>query len=196
MSDNPVVLVERDGSGIVTVTLDRPDTKNSVPRAGWIELAEVFGDIAGRADDRVVVLTGAGGDFCSGSDLRGGDSADSPRRAMRIVNAALLAVRDLPQPTIAAVSGVAAGGGFNLALACDLAVAEETARFSQIFARRGLSVDFGGTWFLTHMLGAPPCQGTRLLRPDAPRRRRPRPRAAQQGRARGGGPGAGVRVGP
>ncbi|GAA4535676.1 MULTISPECIES: enoyl-CoA hydratase/isomerase family protein [Nonomuraea] len=153
MSDNPVVLVERDGSGIVTVTLDRPDTKNSVPRAGWIELAEVFGDIAGRADDRVVVLTGAGGDFCSGSDLRGGDSADSPRRAMRIVNAALLAVRDLPQPTIAAVSGVAAGGGFNLALACDLAVAEETARFSQIFARRGLSVDFGGTWFLTHMLG-------------------------------------------
>ncbi|MGI5272358.1 enoyl-CoA hydratase/isomerase family protein [Nonomuraea sp. CA-218870] len=152
MSDDPVVLADRDGSGIVTVTLNRPETKNSVPPEGWTELAGVLGDIAGRADDRVVVLTGAGGDFCAGSDLRGGGSP-APRRAMQVVNAALFALRDLPQPTIAAVRGVAVGGGFNLALACDLAIAEENARFSQIFSRRGLSVDFGGTWFLTHMIG-------------------------------------------
>ncbi|PZG15620.1 enoyl-CoA hydratase/isomerase family protein [Nonomuraea aridisoli] len=153
MSDNPDVLVERDGNGIVTVTLNRPTSRNSVPRSSWTTLTEVFGEIAGRGDDRVVVLTGAGGDFCSGADLRGQDPAESPRRAMQVVNAALFALRDLPLPTIAAVSGVAVGAGFNMALACDLAIADETARFSQIFAKRGLSVDFGGSWFLTHMVG-------------------------------------------
>ena len=61
--------VSRDGSGVVTVTLNRPRTKNAVTSAGWIAIADVFDDIAGRADDRVVILTGAGGNFCSGADL-------------------------------------------------------------------------------------------------------------------------------
>ncbi|GAA1713918.1 enoyl-CoA hydratase-related protein [Nonomuraea bangladeshensis] len=146
------LLVERDG-GVVTVTLNRPARKNAMTREGWIELTRVLGEVAARADDRVLVLTGAGGEFCSGADLSAQGSADPPRRAMRIVNEALFALRDLPQPTIAAVSGAAVGAGFNMALACDLAVADETARFSQIFSRRGLSVDFGGTWLLTHMVG-------------------------------------------
>ncbi|MER6977856.1 enoyl-CoA hydratase/isomerase family protein [Streptomyces carpinensis] len=153
MAETSDVLVERDGSGIVTVTLNRPAVKNSVRPSGWTELTRIFDEIAGRADDRVVALTGAGGDFCSGADLRAAGGEEPPGRGMRRVNAALLALRDLPQPTIAAVRGAAVGAGFNMALACDLAIAEETARFSQIFSRRGLSVDFGGTWFLTHMVG-------------------------------------------
>lgn len=144
--------VERDGSGVATVTLNRPRTKNAVTGAGWLAIADVFEDIARRPDDRVVILTGAGGNFCSGADLsaRGGTSA---REGMRRVNAASAAVRDLPKPTIAVVSGVAVGAGFNLALACDLAIADRSARFSQIFSLRGLSVDFGGTWQLPHNIG-------------------------------------------
>jgi len=154
ISDNPDVLVDRDGSGIVVVTLNRPKTKNSVPFTSWVALGEIFQDIAARADDRVVVLTGAEGNFCSGAELgAAGSQPPPPRRAMQIVNATCAAIRDLPKPTIAAVSGYAVGAGFNLALACDLAIADETAKFSQIFAKRGLSVDFGGTFFLANMIG-------------------------------------------
>jgi 2-(1,2-epoxy-1,2-dihydrophenyl)acetyl-CoA isomerase len=153
MSENDDIWIERDGSGIVTVTLNRPKTKNSVPRSSWIRLKELFEDIAAHTEDRAVIVTGSGGNFCSGAELGAAPANEGPRRNMEIVNAALFAIRDLPKPTVAAISGVAVGAGFNLALACDLAIADESARFSQIFAKRGLSVDFGGTWLLTHMVG-------------------------------------------
>jgi len=152
------LLVER-ADGIVTVTLNRPRRKNAVPSDMWDELAETFRSIAVRRDDRVVIVTGAEGDFCSGADLAG-DGDEPPDHldqhqlsAMRRVGAACVALAEMPKPTIAKVSGVAVGAGLNMALACDLVVADRTARFAEIFAKRGLSIDFGGSWLLPRRIG-------------------------------------------
>ncbi len=144
--------VHRD-AGVVTVTLDRPHRKNAIDELMWDELEVTFRDIGSRSEDRVVVITGAGGAFCSGADLSPG-AADPPGLAgMRHVGDVCLALHSLPQPTIAKVHGVAAGAGLNLALGCDLIVASTEARFSEIFSRRGLSVDFGGSWVLPRLIG-------------------------------------------
>ena len=156
-------------NSVVTVTINQPEKKNAINSAMWDGLAEIFREIASRADDRVVVVTGAGNDFCSGADLsgRGGNAAAGAAAgasagvqnqvhhlaAMRRVNDACIALQRLPQPTIAKVRGVAVGAGCNLALGCDLVVASSTARFSEIFARRGLSLDFGGSWLLPRRIG-------------------------------------------
>ena len=156
-------------NSVVTVTINQPAKKNAINAQMWDGLAEIFREIASRADDRVVVVTGAGDDFCSGADLsgRGGSGAASSGAAssvgaqnqvhhlaaMRRVNDACIALQRLPQPTIAKVRGVAVGAGCNLALGCDLVVASQTARFSEIFARRGLSLDFGGSWLLPRRIG-------------------------------------------
>lgn len=140
--------------GILTVTLHRPERKNAGTLEMWRELADVFGEARRRPQDRVVVVTGAGGDFCSGADLADVTQSDSHQlNYMRVVADAALALHRVPQPVIAKVRGVAVGAGCNLALGCDLVVAAETARFSEIFARRGLSVDFGGTWLLPRRIG-------------------------------------------
>jgi len=148
------VVVERSG-GIVTVTVSNPGKKNAATPQTWADLRDAFMNIGDRADDRVVVLTGAGDDFCSGADLSSGPGRQGahPLRSMRVINAACSALFNLPQPTIAKVRGVAVGAGCNMALACDLVVAAETARFSEIFSRRGLSVDFGGSWLLPRRVG-------------------------------------------
>jgi 2-(1,2-epoxy-1,2-dihydrophenyl)acetyl-CoA isomerase len=148
-------------NSVVTVTINQPKKKNAINAQMWDGLAEIFREIASRADDRVVVVTGAGDDFCSGADLSGRGDASSVGAqnqvhhlaAMRRVNDACIALQRLPQPTIAKVRGVAVGAGCNLALGCDLVVASQTARFSEIFARRGLSLDFGGSWLLPRRIG-------------------------------------------
>src|SRR6185295_1278183 len=132
--------VTRDDDGIVTITLNRPAKKNAINAAMWNDLLETFRDIAGRTTDRVVVITGAGDAFCSGADLSGGggSTTSEPRHqfyAMRHVGDVALALHRLPQPTIAKVNAVAVGAGCNLALGCDLIVASDEARFSEIFAR-------------------------------------------------------------
>lgn len=146
--------VER-ADGVVTVTLDRPEKKNAISPTMFDELREVFRSIAGDPErDRVVVITGAGGAFCSGADLGSIDSVSMHLLAwMRQVGEACLALHALPQPVIAKVVGVAAGAGANLALGCDLIVASDDARFSEIFARRGLSIDFGGSYVLPRLVG-------------------------------------------
>jgi enoyl-CoA hydratase/carnithine racemase len=147
------LLVER-ADGIVTVTLNRPERKNAANATMWAELLEVFRTIRDAPEtDRVVVITGAGDGFCSGADLSGGGSERHQLAAMRHIRDVALSLHDLPQPSIAKVNGVAAGAGCNLALGCDLIVASDRARFSEIFARRGLSVDFGGTWLLPRLVG-------------------------------------------
>jgi 2-(1,2-epoxy-1,2-dihydrophenyl)acetyl-CoA isomerase len=103
-----------------------------------------------------MVLTGAGGEFCAGADLTGGGTGGPGRHQlaqMRHVGDVALALHRLPIPTIAKVRGVAVGAGCNMALGCDLVVASESARFSEIFARRGLSIDFGGSWVLPRIVG-------------------------------------------
>lgn len=148
------LLVER-ADHVVTVTLNRPEKKNAANSQMWDDLLAVARDIASRPDDRAVVLTGAAGEFCSGADVTGmgGGSAVHPLASMRHVGDVCMAWFRLPQPTVAKVRGVAVGAGMNLALVCDLVVAGDTARFSEIFARRGLSIDFGGSWILPRRVG-------------------------------------------
>ena len=147
------IRVERDDHGVVTLTINRPHRKNAVKFEMWDELRRIFQEVSQSTSDRVLVITGEGEAFCAGADL----SANAPRQhalhAMTPVNAAALALHECTKPTIAKVNGDAVGAGMNLALGCDLIVAAESARFSEIFARRALSVDFGGTWLLPRLIG-------------------------------------------
>ena len=141
---------------IATVTINRPHRKNAVTGDMWAQLAETFRSLSADADIRCVVVTGAGGEFCSGADLAAREGSGRPVHqlaAMRSVGDAALALHRMPQPTIAKVRGVAVGAGCNMAVGCDLVVASENARFSEIFAKRGLSVDFGGSWLLPRRVG-------------------------------------------
>lgn len=145
--------VEREG-GVVTITLNRPEKKNAVDTPMWHALGAAFDEVAARADDRVLVITGAGDGFCSGADLADPEAArQPPLERMRMIGDVALRLHRLGKPTIAKVNGVAAGAGCNLALGCDLVVASEQARFSEIFSRRGLSIDFGGSWLLPRLIG-------------------------------------------
>ncbi len=153
------LLVDRD-AGIVTVTLHRPEKKNAINGRMWRELIEVFDEIEDSTDARVLVITGAGDGFCSGADLTDADNAENLQggvggalRSMRLVGRAALRLHELSIPTIAAVNGVAAGAGCNLALGCDLVLASDRARFTEIFSQRGLSIDFGGSWLLPRLIG-------------------------------------------
>src|SRR3954464_3228078 len=159
------IVVERS-EGIVTVTLNRPERKNAINSAMWNELLETFEEVSDRSDDRGMVITGgddrvvgtpgAGGAFSSGADIggdRGGGEQPHQLHAMRHVADVALELHRMPKPTIAKVNGVAVGAGLNMALGCDLIVASDEARFSEIFARRGLSIDFGGSWLLPRLIG-------------------------------------------
>jgi 2-(1,2-epoxy-1,2-dihydrophenyl)acetyl-CoA isomerase len=147
------IVIERD-AGVVTVTMNRPERKNAINPTMLTELLDAFREVATRRDDRVMVLAGAGDAFCSGADLTDPTDITSDGLGyMRRVGEVVLALHNLAKPTIAKVGGVAAGLGCNLALGCDLIVAADTARFSQIFARRGLSLDGGGSWLLPRLVG-------------------------------------------
>lgn len=143
---------------VATITLDRPSRKNALDVPGWRQLHDTIRRVAD-SDVRVVVVTGAGGDFCSGADVS--TSAGHPEPAerphpldrMRWISETVVALHALAKPVVAKVSGVAVGAGWNLALACDLVVSTPNARFSQIFARRGLSLDCGGSWLLPRLVG-------------------------------------------
>ncbi len=162
MSDQPGsdLRVSHD-AGVATITLDRPQVRNALTPAHFFRLGEVFEELA--ADDavRVVVLTGSGNAFCAGADLSDGQSTAGQMgtgpigraRFTRWITAPALALHRLPKPTLAAVNGVAAGGGCNLALGCDLVFAAESARFAEVFVNRGLSIDYGGTWLLPRLIG-------------------------------------------
>jgi enoyl-CoA hydratase/carnithine racemase len=145
-------------AGVATITLNRPERKNAINGQMWSDLKTVLRSIVDEDRVRVVVLTGAGGEFCSGADLGAkGGVGDAERRhqllSMREVSEVALALHRLPMPTIAKVNGVAVGAGCNMALGCDLVVASDRSRFSEIFAKRGLAVDFGGSWILPRLIG-------------------------------------------
>lgn len=159
-SYHPNIRVERHDH-VTTVTIDRPESKNGCTGDMWVALGAVFRDIA-HSGSRVAVLTGAGGNFCTGADLGGvRDSAPSPAKEsthnvdnMRVLADVVLAVHDCPVPVVAKVDGLCVGAGLGLALAADLTWCADRARFSAIFAKRGLSLDFGTSWFLRQRLGA------------------------------------------
>jgi enoyl-CoA hydratase/carnithine racemase len=138
---------------VLTVTLNRPERKNAINRAMWEELRTVFLRCEADDDVRVMVVTGAGGDFCSGADVSAPASSRHPLAEMRKICDVAMALHMISKPTIAKIRGVAVGAGANLAFGCDLVVAASGARLSEIFTQRALSVDFGGSWLLPRMVG-------------------------------------------
>jgi enoyl-CoA hydratase/carnithine racemase len=156
-SYHPNVRVERD-EHVVTVTIDRPESKNGCTGDMWVALGVTFRE-ASYSGARVVLLTGAGGDFCSGADLSGtrNGSAQGPSGnmlgAMRVLGEVVLAIHDCPLPVVAKVDGLCVGAGLGLALAADLTWCSDRARFSAIFSKRGLSMDFGTSWLLRQRVG-------------------------------------------
>ncbi|MFI7008776.1 enoyl-CoA hydratase/isomerase family protein [Streptomyces sp. NPDC050145] len=161
MADEPVLLSNHTG-GILTLTLNRPRRKNAINAELWSALEAELRAAESNPDVRVVVLTGAGGAFCAGADLSGGRSGH-PLQRLRSINDVALSLHELSVPTVAKVDGVAVGAGWNLALGCDLVVATPQSKFSQIFARRGLSLDFGGSWLLPKLVGLQQAKRLALL---------------------------------
>jgi 2-(1,2-epoxy-1,2-dihydrophenyl)acetyl-CoA isomerase len=154
------MLLTDDKGPVRWLTLNRPERKNAVPPSGWSELGAAMEQFA-ESEQRVLVVAGAGGDFCAGADLTPTEAAGDAgpagviarHRRMKVLGDAVRALHGLAKPTIAAVDGVAVGAGMNLALACDFVIASDRVRFSEIFVRRGLTVDFGGTWLLPRIVG-------------------------------------------
>ncbi len=144
------VLVEIAG-GIGTVTLNRPEQLNAFDRAACQELSEALRMLAESEAVRAVVITGAGRAFCAGADLSvlGADGAALVAAGKEVA----LTIRAAPKPVLAAVNGAAAGGGANLALACDYRIASEQASIGQVFHRLGLGPDWGGSFFLPRLVG-------------------------------------------
>jgi len=144
------VLVEIT-NGIGTITLNRPEKLNALDRPLCDELREALALLTRSEGVRVVMITGAGRAFCAGADL-GVLEADGPALVAAGKDVAL-AIRAAPQPVLAVVNGPAAGGGANLALACDYRIASDQASIGQVFARLGLVPDWGGSFFLPRLVG-------------------------------------------
>ena len=154
--------------GIARLTLNRPERLNSFTAAMHGEVRDALARL-GSEGARVLVLTGAGRAFCAGQDLNdravapGGKAVDLGESIENHYKPLVLALRHLPMPVVAAVNGVAAGAGANIALACDLVIAARSATFIQSFSKLGLVPDCGGTWSLPHLVGSARALGLALL---------------------------------
>lgn len=164
LPDSPHPKIRVEGAGhVVTVTIDSPESKNGCTGDMWVALGAIFRDVR-YSGARAVVLTGANGEFCSGADLSGagemstdgGDGADGPPASMldgmRVLGDVVLSIHGCPVPVVAKVDGLCVGAGLGLALAADLTWCSDRARFSAIFAKRGISLDFGTSWLLRQRL--------------------------------------------
>jgi 2-(1,2-epoxy-1,2-dihydrophenyl)acetyl-CoA isomerase len=152
--------------GVATLTMNRPERRNAMSGAMNQALARVLADVEVADDVGCVVLTGAGGAFCAGGDVKGmasgGDGGggapttyDAGVHRQRLNQRAISQrLHEMPKPTIAAIPGAAAGAGFSLALACDLRYAVPGAILTTAFAKVGFAGDYGGTWFLTRLVGS------------------------------------------
>jgi 2-(1,2-epoxy-1,2-dihydrophenyl)acetyl-CoA isomerase len=164
MEEVPVRIEVRPGYRVVT--LNRPDKLNSFNDAMHAGLRAALAEAAADSGTRALILTGAGRAFCAGQDLgdrvmgEDGQRPDLGATLEATYNPLVRALRALPLPTLAAVNGVAAGAGANLALACDIVLAARSARFIQAFAKIGLIPDSGGTWILPRLVG--PARATAL----------------------------------
>jgi 2-(1,2-epoxy-1,2-dihydrophenyl)acetyl-CoA isomerase len=158
MSEELLLSIE---SGVAVLTLNRPERLNALTRTMLSDLRDQLAALAEDPDVGCVVLTGGGRAFCSGGDVRvqaavAGKADQSPEHRadqLRVSMEASRLLHDMPKPTIAMVNGVAAGAGMSLALACDLRIACASARMTTAFAKVGLSGDYGGTYFLTQLVG-------------------------------------------
>src|SRR5258705_8489465 len=151
-------LLIKEEAGVLTITLNRPDKLNAFIGHMRRDLAEALEHAGSDRAVRVVVITGAGRAFCSGGDVRfmaelmeRGDSEEFAR-ILGAGRRVICSIRQITKPVVAAVNGPASGAGCNLAFACDLRIAANTATFSQSFAKVGLHPDWGGTYFLPRLV--------------------------------------------
>lgn len=161
MSQSSNELLQSKNQGLLTLTFNRPERRNALSSELCFALVEALRRAAVDPEVRAVLLLGSGGYFCVGGDvtaMAAGSSADIPpsQRAMELrdrMEASRL-LHDMPKPTVACIRGAAAGAGLSIAMACDLRVASDTAKITTAFAKVGLSGDFGGTYFMTKLLGS------------------------------------------
>ncbi len=154
-------LLEVVKDGVAVLTLNRPERLNAMSRPMLDALLEALPRLADDPAVGALVLTGAGRGFCAGGDVKamaegqelGGDTLEEKAQALRGRMEVSRWLHELPKPTIAMVRGPAAGAGLSLAMACDLRIAGDSARFGTAFARVGYSGDFGGSFFLTQLVG-------------------------------------------
>lgn len=151
-------LLEEFDDGIAWLTLNRPDRMNAISPELANALVEALTRLGEAPEVAAVVLTGAGRAFCAGGDVtimttRNDWTYEQRLNQLNHVHRIPLALHNLPKPTIALVNGAAVGAGLSLALACDFRIAARSAKFAASFARVGLSGDYGGTWFMTQLVG-------------------------------------------
>jgi len=154
-------LLEAVKDGVAVLTMNRPDRLNALSEAMLDMLLEALPRLAEAPDVGVVVLTGAGRGFCAGGDVKAmaegtemaGDTLEERAQGLRSKMETSRWLHEMPKPTIAMVRGAAAGAGLSLAMACDMRVASDNARFGTAFARVGYSGDFGGSYYLTQLVG-------------------------------------------
>lgn len=142
--------------GIAEIILNRPDVFNSFNREMALEVQEALDSCESNAEVRCVVISGEGKAFCAGQDLKEVTDPNGPRLTHIVrdhYNPIIEKIRNLNKPVVAAVNGVAAGAGANIALACDVVIARESASFIQAFSKIGLIPDSGGTFFLPRLIG-------------------------------------------
>jgi 2-(1,2-epoxy-1,2-dihydrophenyl)acetyl-CoA isomerase len=154
-------LLEVVKDGVAVLTMNRPDRLNALSETMLDAMLDALPRLAADPRVGVVVLTGAGRGFCAGGDVKAmaegremaGDTLEERAEGLRAKMETSRWLHEMPKPTIAMVRGAAAGAGLSLALACDLRVAGESARFGTAFARVGYSGDFGGSYYLTQLVG-------------------------------------------
>jgi 2-(1,2-epoxy-1,2-dihydrophenyl)acetyl-CoA isomerase len=159
MSANDIVLQGLD-NGLLTITMNRPDRRNALNAEMTLGLVDAARRAAEDHEVRAVLLKGAGGTFCVGGDVKSMAEGRAPlpfeakmanlRRGMEVSRI----LHQMPKPVVAQVDGAAAGAGLSIALACDLRVASASCKITTAFAKVGLSGDYGGTYFLTHLIGS------------------------------------------
>ena len=166
-------LLESVADGIATLTMNRPEARNAMGGDMMTAMAEALPRLAADTSVRCVVLTGAGGAFCAGGDVKGfaqqassaaqsgegkarasaGFDLESRAHGLRAGMELSRLLHEMPKPTLAAIPGPAAGAGLSLALACDLRIALDTAKLTTAFSKVGLSGDYGGSFFLPYLVG-------------------------------------------
>jgi 2-(1,2-epoxy-1,2-dihydrophenyl)acetyl-CoA isomerase len=154
-------LLEVVKDGVAVLTMNRPERLNAMSRPMLDAMLEALPRLADDPEIGAIVLTGAGRGFCAGGDVKamaegrelGGDTLEEKASALRSRMEASRWLHQMPKPTIAMVRGAAAGAGLSLAMACDLRIAADSARFATAFARVGYSGDFGGSYYLTRLVG-------------------------------------------
>jgi 2-(1,2-epoxy-1,2-dihydrophenyl)acetyl-CoA isomerase len=154
-------LLEQVKDGVAVLTLNRPDRLNAMSRPMLDSLLEALPRLAEDPEIGVVVLTGAGRGFCAGGDVKamaegnelGGQTMEEKAQALRSRMETSRWLHEMPKPTIAMMRGPAAGAGLSLAMACDMRIASDTIRLGTAFARVGYSGDFGGSYYLTQLVG-------------------------------------------